>query len=436
MGPIVIYDKSVLEALNKEESILLQKYFHTNITPVIFLEVLADLKESPRSQQQTAEQRVARLAEKLPILSSIVNAHHDQLSQGELFHGGLQGHHVKMGRVPISSNQPKVIKNATGRQGLIYPESREEKALSAWRKSQFSELDYLLAQEWKDTHKSLDLNSLANELKRDINKAPKFTTIQEVKQFVDEELNKLGEIKPFILLRLMLHHFGASEKQQKATIEEWKKLNRECRRIIKPHELAPYAHYIFSVELFFRLALSQRLIASGKKSKSHIDLQYLYYLPFCMTFISNDNFHKKVVPLFLKEDQLFIEGDELKKDFIKISKHLDTLTEEEKGIRDSGYPPQLENSVICENFDFHAKGWRKKEAKKIRITKEQNDKIMKRIGLSMEEKKEGQPFTGIYKDSEFDFVVKERMMTRQQMKERFDLSEEKLDEIMKAQKKQ
>ncbi len=55
MGPVIVYDKSVLEALNPEESILLQKYFYTNIPPVLFLEVLADLKETPRSQQQTAE---------------------------------------------------------------------------------------------------------------------------------------------------------------------------------------------------------------------------------------------------------------------------------------------------------------------------------------------------------------------------------------------
>jgi hypothetical protein len=52
-----------------------------------------------------------------------------------------------------------------------------------------------------------------------------------------------------------------------------------------------------------------------------VDIAYLYYLPFCMVFASSDNLHKRVVPLFLRPDQSFVEGPDLKADLKKIDEH-------------------------------------------------------------------------------------------------------------------
>ena len=53
-------------------------------------------------------------------------------------------------------------------------------------------------------------------------------------------------------------------------------------------------------------------------------------LPFCKIFTSNDHLHKSIVPLFLRKDQTFITGEELKHDFKKLDTHYASLPEEIK----------------------------------------------------------------------------------------------------------
>lgn len=44
-GPIIIFDKSALECLNVDEALWLDNFFLTNITPLFFVETLADLQK-------------------------------------------------------------------------------------------------------------------------------------------------------------------------------------------------------------------------------------------------------------------------------------------------------------------------------------------------------------------------------------------------------
>src|SRR6516162_11160701 len=72
-----------------------------------------------------------------------------------------------------------------------------------------------------------------------------------------------------------------------------------------------YFAYVLSVELFFYLAISADLVSRYRLSNK-IDFAYLYYLPFCRIFTSIDALHEQVVPLFLRADQTFVNGTELK----------------------------------------------------------------------------------------------------------------------------
>ena len=44
-----------------------------------------------------------------------------------------------------------------------------------------------------------------------------------------------------------------------------------------------------------------------------------------MIFASNDNLHRRTVPLFLREDQLFVAGNELKRDLQVLDAHFSAL---------------------------------------------------------------------------------------------------------------
>lgn len=45
VGPIIIFDKSTLESLSLDESVWLDAHYKPNITPLFFVETLADLKK-------------------------------------------------------------------------------------------------------------------------------------------------------------------------------------------------------------------------------------------------------------------------------------------------------------------------------------------------------------------------------------------------------
>jgi hypothetical protein len=89
-------------------------------------------------------------------------------------------------------------------------------------------------------------------------------------------------------------------------IEAWK---RKGRRPLKA--FAPYAAHVVAVELFFQFGLAAHLIASNRPS-NRTDIAYLFYLPFCTLFASSDNLHRRTAPHFLRPDQKFVWGHDLK----------------------------------------------------------------------------------------------------------------------------
>ena len=94
-------------------------------------------------------------------------------------------------------------------------------------------------------------------------------------------------------------------------------------------EFAPYFRHVYGVDLFFNLAMAADLISRVRpagKADNKVDIAYLYYLPFCMVFVSNDKLHKRVVPLFLRDDQSFIVGDDLKADLRTWARAFEEIT--------------------------------------------------------------------------------------------------------------
>jgi hypothetical protein len=82
-GPILIFDKSSLESLNLDEAALLDNFYLSNITPLFFVECLADLEKAIRSKS-TPEQLVGSLADKTPDAQSSANVHHMTILNSEL----------------------------------------------------------------------------------------------------------------------------------------------------------------------------------------------------------------------------------------------------------------------------------------------------------------------------------------------------------------
>jgi hypothetical protein len=123
----------------------------------------------------------------------------------------------------------------------------------------------------------------------------------------------------------------------------------------KIRDYAPYLAHVLTVDLFFYLGIAASQIGS-QRSSNKADIAYLYYLPFCMVFTSRDNLLVRITPLFLRPDQSFVHGDELKTDLKKLDLHYEALPEERKkeGVYSfAAYPPDEDSYLVTRLWKKH-----------------------------------------------------------------------------------
>ncbi len=349
MGPVLIFDKSLLESLNPDEAVWLDTFFITNITPLFFVETLADLEKQVR-KGRTPEQVVGSLAYRTPDMGSTMNAHHTALLEAELV-GGWQVD-MRHGRPILAGGQRLELE---GKKGVIFRPSPEQEAFSRWLKGEFLELERANARAWRRALSQLDFNEMC-ELFRPFFPMGKPKTLADVKRFVEFYVN--GPDREKVLL-FGLTLVGVPAEGMDLIVRRWKMAGKPT--IV---EFAPYFAHVFSVEMFFYLAMAADVIGRGRPSHK-IDLAYLYYLPFCMVFTSNDRLHGDLVPFFLRSNQSFIPGQELKADLGRLDKHFDTLPEEVKkrGVMSfAHFPPPDDSFLVARLWDKHmSPKWREQK---------------------------------------------------------------------------
>src|SRR5260370_34523425 len=120
-GPHLIFDKSALECLSVDETNWLDNFFLTVITPLFFMETLADL-EKEVGKRRTPEQVVGSLATRTPDMQSTACAHHQTI-----LHNALAGGDIPLdGRVPHGGG--KGVEHH-GKAGIFYEQPPEDTAL-------------------------------------------------------------------------------------------------------------------------------------------------------------------------------------------------------------------------------------------------------------------------------------------------------------------
>jgi hypothetical protein len=82
-GPLLIFDKSALQLLSVDDSAWLDNFFESVITPLFYVETLADLEKKMR-KHRTAEEEVKLIAARMPEQQAIPAVHHSTLIASEL----------------------------------------------------------------------------------------------------------------------------------------------------------------------------------------------------------------------------------------------------------------------------------------------------------------------------------------------------------------
>jgi hypothetical protein len=351
-GPFLIFDKSALQSFSVDESNWLDNFFGNVITPLFFTETLADL-EKEVGKGRTPEQVVGSLAIRTPDMGATACAHHRIILSS-----ALSGHDVPL-MVIIPRTQGKTVE-IDGKKGVFFKKSPEEEALSRWYNHEFLDVERQIAKTWRRELSGID-HGETYQFFQSWFLLGKPKSLKEVKTLTDSILDGSPQ---FGVLRFGLSHMGVAEPAQREIIDRWTKAGSPPLK-----EFCPYFRYMFGVDLFFDLAIASDQISRVRpagKADNKVDIAYLYYLPFCHVFTSKDNLHKKIVPLFMHEDQTFVDADDLKADFQKLDAHYSALPEE---VKKSGFfkfassPPEDTSFLVTQLWDKHAPGWRKNKAR-------------------------------------------------------------------------
>jgi len=367
MGPIAIFDKSALESLNPDEAVWLDCFYKTNITPLFYVETLADLYKGMR-KGRSPEQVVGSIAYKTPDFGIELNIHHLSLCINDLL-----GYPVRMNGYPVVAGFRSVM---TGDQmGLVLERAREIEAFERWQKGEFLDLERQIAKQWRQGLSSLDPHLIIKDL--GVREQQIKLDKREVKSLVDRAVR--GERKRFGALKAALETQGVPENLRDRIIRRWK--SEGGPPLIT---FAPYAAHVFSVDMFISIGLATGVISPGRPSNI-IDLAYLYYLPFCMVFISGDKLHRKTAPLFLRKDQDFIWSPELKADLMKLDAHFSAFPESVKAeglFAFASWPPEDMGFLTTRLWDRHLPAWREilaNEKKRAPSSNEEHERLMAKL---------------------------------------------------------
>ncbi len=357
LGPIIITDKSALQALSVDESCWFDNFFLHNITPLFYIETLADLEKEIKNNK-TPEQVVGDLAIKTPT------AAYPNIDYQTLVIHDLLGNKVEMSNRPIIGGG-ETRESPEGKVGVHFNEFPEVKAMNRWQKGEFLEIERELAKDWRAVLSNLSFDYYIAMVKNIVPKGKNFSDLNSIKEFLDEFVK--GKDKEILLL--LFEILGTPQKARPMILKRWEESKSSLI------EFAPYAAYVFKIDLLFYLALDKSFI-SRERPSNKIDIAYLYYLPFCMVFVSRDKLHSRVAPLFMEMGQTFINGDDLKADMKKLDDYYSKLPDEvkEQGImRFATYPPEDTETAIAQLWDKYLPIWRKHASEKKTEKKDPED---------------------------------------------------------------
>lgn len=345
MGPIILFDKSLLQALSINEAVWFDHFFLHNISPVFFIETLADLEKKVRSGR-TPEEEVGHIAKKTPEMSAYPNVLHHRICLANLLENNvtMDGHIIVSGGKPIQDGE---------KSGYAYELSTEAEALNRWHNGHFMDVERKYAKLWRNMLKTMQLEKVLDRLKKLGILSVNCKTLEDVmsiaKGFVKDLNISLRRMK------LVFELLSIPYQYSREIIKNWSRAGRPS--LIS---YSPYSAHVITIDLFFYIATFNDLI-SIERVTNKIDMAYLYYLPFCHVFTSSDKLHRRCAPLFLRNDQIFIWGPDLKKDLREINNYYNNYPESEKE-RGIFYlaptPPFDKDFLISKLWDRYCPGWR------------------------------------------------------------------------------
>jgi len=343
MGPIVILDKSAFQSFSRREHTFLRIHFEQNLTPILAMELLGDLSKGA-GEEPTKE--VTELTGKFGGSGPVTN-----LDYQTLCFKSLLGEPVPLDGRIITDNFTAVPR-PNGSWGGLIDQGPFNDAILRWSQGEFSEFEHIMARYWRKVTRDLNMDDFIHQLDSRHVIIPHVDDSEGILPTAEGMLMTAG--LQDVWLDWLLSQLALPDPIELAILLKWK-----TRHNLLLKDFAPYASYCLRVLLV--LLIATRVGHVRWQPTNLLDVQYMYYLPFCMVFSSNDSLHKSLAPLIMREDQSFVGGEDLKADLRRLAAERDRLTETERSMLSwalGSHPPPAKDSIVYELWKRHLRPWK------------------------------------------------------------------------------
>lgn len=276
------------------------------------------------------------------------------------------------GQIPVAGARP--VQSKDGHKGVVYDVTPEAQAFTRWQHSDFKEVERRFARGWRNMLTTLDLPGTAKRMQALGIDSKSCKTVDQAHQIATALVQ--SNARPFEQMGLLFAFVDIPPQLHRQILERW-----SIDRYRPLAQYAPYAAHVLSVELFFQICIAANLI-STERASNRIDIGYLFYLPFCMLFTSSDKLHRKCAAPFLRSNQSFVWGQDLKAELGRLNRHFSELpeSERERGIMKFARSPVGDDgSLIIQLWDKHAPGWRRSDEQETQVDPEAERKLVESL---------------------------------------------------------
>lgn len=335
IGPYVIFDKSAIQMLTADEIEELTHHFNFICVPTLMREIIADLHKRPGRSSRIPEGVVRALAGRIGRMHPMTPPNFRRMAISNLF-----GSPVPVdGRVPIDITAPQVT--ATDRI-VSYDATLEQRIWQRWAGGNFSGEDLEVGHAWRAGLEIVNLKALGKDWQRFLDsRIGRAESLQDAVARVDHLMRQpLAAVQSDLLAVLIVFLRAPAEAGARFVLQY------ALGGPVTISDVAPYASAVLRLYLVFLAAVRYEFVTL--RASNYVDLQYLFYQPFCMGFASNDALHRQLWDA-TSGPGLFIDGGRLKEDLSKRAAWRANLIEEERRehFETHGfYPVEMPGSVI------------------------------------------------------------------------------------------
>src|SRR5258708_17945421 len=177
MAPMLLIDKSVLQALTMDEARALWRHYQVLICPTLIHEIAGNLLKGVDEPSESTIKRVCDLASKARGIGSRTIGNFEALALNDMLYRP-----IKM-RPQIARADGLAILNSDGTKSLFFEESLEGQLLNRWSEGLFTKEDLTLARNHINL-KEIDFSKFKESLSRSFLNYPKDKSLDDIKKFV------------------------------------------------------------------------------------------------------------------------------------------------------------------------------------------------------------------------------------------------------------